>query len=488
MSTTRGARRGERWALGLAVLVGGCPSGGEDDDGSTTASSTLGDGATDTSGSGTRGDGPSTSDATTTDSTDDGPLDGTGTDGGTDTDDTTSAGADCGNGSVDPGEACDDGNDVDADGCNTDCTVSGSVLWFHNQASGMMQTDEFYSVAVDDQGRAYAVGNRFGTNQDFWIQQYTEDDALGWSQVIDGGAGDGARGAVISGSTLFVTGYTAVAGQSNNVWFRGFGLDGSVGLTIAYNGVASGSDVGEGIARAPDGNLVVTGYEAVLMAGSNVWTREYTPAGAAQWTAGYGNPALSNDRGSAVAVDAMGNVAVAGFHTVSGQGRDVWMRVYDTAGAPLWTQTYGGPAALDDEALGVAFDAEGNVIVVGYESDPVIPWRMFLRKYDPTGMELWSQPWEGQLDEGARGFGVAVDQAGDIVLTGQHRNTGVSQLLVRKLDPDGNERWTTLIDGAPMTGQVGRGVTIGPDDRIWVVGGVDFGVDGRDAYIARLAP
>ena len=35
----------------------------------------------------------------------------------------------CGDGIVDPGEACDDGNDAQADGCNIDCTVSGSVLW-----------------------------------------------------------------------------------------------------------------------------------------------------------------------------------------------------------------------------------------------------------------------------------------------------------------------------------------------------------------------
>src|SRR5690606_31392192 len=35
----------------------------------------------------------------------------------------------CGDGVVDPGEDCDDGNDVDADGCNVDCRSSGAELF-----------------------------------------------------------------------------------------------------------------------------------------------------------------------------------------------------------------------------------------------------------------------------------------------------------------------------------------------------------------------
>lgn len=55
-------------------------------------------------------------------------------------------------------------------------------------------------------------------------------------------------------------------------------------------------------------------------------------------------------------------------------------------------------------------------------------------------------------------------------------------------DPSGNPRWVTTLVGAPETNQVGRAVTIGPERRVWVAGGVDQGVDGRDAYVARLAP
>jgi len=479
--------RAETWVLTLVSLTLACPGEETGGDGSTGASTT------ETPATGDVWDTEVTEPGPTTDTepgtTTEGPADSSGTE-GTDTDDpTTGGGVDCGNGITDPGEACDDGNAVNADGCNQDCTISGSVLWSHSQAGGIGASDQAFAVAVDTRGRAYVAGEFTGANLDFWVRQYEEDDSLGWTHVLDGGGGnDSARAAVISGSTLYVTGYRNVAGQSNNTWLRGFGLDGSFGLDTSYNGVINGSDLGQGIAVDPGGNLIVAGYEAINLQGSNIWIREYSPAGAALWTVGYGGVANSNDQARAVATDLMGNVAVTGFETVTGQGRDLWVRYYDTNGSAIWTANYGNLNALGDEGRGVAFDAAGNVIVAGFENDPVIPWRIFLRKYDALGVELWSQPWDGELGQGANALASAVDSAGDIVVVGQHRSGDFNQILVRKYDTDGNVRWTTTIDGAPDTNQVGLAVAIGPGDRIWIAGGIDLGVDGRDIYVARLAP
>ena len=41
--------------------------------------------------------------------------------------DTTAAS--CGNGVIEDDEACDDGNLVNGDGCNQDCTVSAALVW-----------------------------------------------------------------------------------------------------------------------------------------------------------------------------------------------------------------------------------------------------------------------------------------------------------------------------------------------------------------------
>ena len=396
----------------------------------------------------------------------------------------------CGDGRTDPDEACDDGNDVNADGCNSDCTISGSVQWFHSQAGGGMLTEEALGVTVDDQGRAYVAGYLYGgLDLEFWVRQYTEDGGLGWTQSLGGGAGnDIARAIARHGDTIYVAGQVATPTQSNNVWLRAFDLDGTPGLNLQYNSLISGNDQAHAVAVDPGGNIVMAGFESVSMQGPNGWISEYAPSGALVWSAGFASPGAGDDRGRAIAVDPAGNVAVVGCHTVAAQGRDIWVGYFDTNGAAQWTATHHSAELNDDEAFGVAFDPDGNVVVAGYEIDPAVNWRQWLRKYDPAGTEQWTQTWEGATGEGARPFAMAIDPVGDIIVTGQHRIDGLSHLLVRKHDADGNERWVTNIEGFPGTNQVGRAVAIGPGLHIWVAGGIDQGVDGRDLYVARLAP
>ncbi|MEM9462656.1 MAG: DUF4215 domain-containing protein [Myxococcota bacterium] len=418
---------------------------------------------------------------------------GPATDDATDTSDPTTGEIppNCGDGITDPDEACDDANMVDADGCNNDCTISGSVLWFHTQASGMGQTDQAFAITVDDQGRAYVAGDVFGAiDVDFWVRQY-EGDGLGWTSAADGGGNEGGRAIARRGDTLYVAGYQNVPAQSNNVRLRSFDLDGNnAGLNLSFNDPLNGNNVGYGVAVDPSGNIVVVSNELVSMQSNNIWVRKHDPAGTPLWTVGHNGPALGDDQSRGVAIDSASNIAVVGFQTTIEQGRDMWIRTYDTNGGVLWTATHTSLTMTNDEAWGVAFDPEGNVVVAGFEGDPdpAIQWRLWLAKYDPMGMLLWAQLWDGEAGEGGRAFAVAVDDTGDIVVTGQHRNAGFDQLLVRKLDPNGNERWTTLIDGAPETNQVGWGVAIGPGRRIWVAGGLNQGVDGLDVYVARLAP
>lgn len=485
----RGLALALAWGLGLGGAACGDDDGGRD----STAAST----GTVTAGTGSASAGPDTSDGATNptpDTTDAPPT--TSLDGDTEDPTTGSSTGEipvgCGDGTVDADEACDDANDVDADGCNTDCTISGSVLWFHSQASGVDQDDEAFGIAVDAEGRAYVAGEQWNAvDQDFWVRRYA-DDGIDWTRTYDGAAGnDGARAVALHAASLYVAGYRVVAGQSHDVWLRSFALDGTAGWEVGYGDPLGGSNVGQGVAVDPGGNVIVVGNESVgdpLAPQADGWIREYTAGGSPVWTAGYGGAAASTDSARAVATDGAGRVAVVGVETVAGQGTDVWIRVYDTNGAVQWTATHANPNALDDEATAVAFDGDGNVIVAGYEIDPVIPWRMRIAKHDPAGALVWAHAWDGETLEGARAFGMAVDDTGDIVITGQHRTGGMNHFLVRKHDPDGNERWVTTIVGAPDTNHVGRAVAIGPGRRVWVAGGVDQGVDGRDAYVARLAP
>ncbi len=62
----------------------------------------------------------------------------------------------CGNGVLEEPEACDDGNDEDADGCNRDCTISGSPLWTVNTPNIRV-----YKIIVGSRDEVHAAGVLF---------------------------------------------------------------------------------------------------------------------------------------------------------------------------------------------------------------------------------------------------------------------------------------------------------------------------------------
>jgi hypothetical protein len=75
------------------------------------------------------------------------------------------------------------------------------------------------------------------------------------------------------------------------------------------------------------------------------------------------------DDARAVAVDVDGNAYVAGAVNAPGQSFDMWGQKYGSDGDELWSIAYGNEdAALDDVANAIAVDADGNVIVAGFET------------------------------------------------------------------------------------------------------------------------
>jgi hypothetical protein len=105
------------------------------------------------------------------------------------------------------------------------------------------------------------------------------------------------------------------------------------------------------------------------------------------------------DQASGVAIDADGGLVVVGFTrgTLPGQSsageNDAFVRRYDARGAVLWTRQFG--SSSPDLAASVAVDAAGNALVVGQVGER-LPGQVsagaddaFVAKFDPSGGLLW---------------------------------------------------------------------------------------------------
>jgi len=190
----------------------------------------------------------------------------------------------------------------------------------------------------------------------------------------------------------------------------------------------------------------------------------------------------SDDFGYAIAVDTTGNIYVTGGTTsadfpvspgvlqstyagadsnVQGVHGDVFITKLDPSGKTLLYSTYIGGTA-DDNAYGIAVDSAGNAYLAGATNSadfPVTtgalqtsfgggPDDVFVLKLNPTGSALVYSTYLGTGLGGERGFGIAVDAAGDAYITGDAApdfpvttgsyHGGVNDVELTELNPSGS--------------------------------------------------
>ncbi len=169
------------------------------------------------------------------------------------------------------------------------------------------------------------------------------------------------------------------------------------------------------------------------------------------------------ERAGGVAVDAAGNVyqAIAAGGPVAGQphagDKDIVLVKDSPTGTRLWTRAF-GTAGLE-RAYGVAVDPAGNVLVAGYTKGDLDGAHAgnttddaFVAKFAPDGTRTWVKQL-GVAGVADRGYGLAVDGAGNAYVTGYTKgdlagpNQGDKDVFVAKLGSGGAQLWLQQFGG-----------------------------------------
>jgi hypothetical protein len=85
-----------------------------------------------------------------------------------------------------------------------------------------------------------------------------------------------------------------------------------------------------------------------------------------------------------MAVDGAGNVHVIGWSLRSGDNSDYVTINYDSSGNELWVARYDGPGGSFDRPFGLAVDGAGKVYVTGMSIGSGTDSDYATIKYDPT--------------------------------------------------------------------------------------------------------
>lgn len=385
-------------------------------------------------------------------------------------------------------ELCDDGDAIEGDECNSDCTNAG--LWTDTYNGPANNTDEIHGVACDSGDNVIVVGETLVTNQgdDVWLRKYAPDGTIAWTQTFHGVTSDIGWGvAVAANDDVLVGGSTYTLDNGRDAWVRRYTPAGATVWTQTFNGAANGNEEVRGIAVDPSGDVLVAGYVTTATAQRDIWVRKYSSAGAMQWTRTAAGASNQDDEAHGIASDGDGNVLVVGYVWAGADGRDIWVRKYDPDGGELWTATHDGEGE-SDEGNGIAADASGNVIATGFHTLATVGRDVWVRKYDPDGSELWTATYNAPQDGSDAGRGVAVDGDDAVIVSGSiFRGSQSDNVWVRKYDADGNELWTSTYNSDGFGSDAGNAVAVDPSGNV-AVGGFETRTDlgeFRNAWIRR---
>ncbi|MEO7082251.1 MAG: hypothetical protein ABIY71_12015, partial [Flavobacteriales bacterium] len=244
-------------------------------------------------------------------------------------------------------------------------------------------------------------------------------------------------------------------------------VDGSGNVYLAGQTKSSGS-----IASGGHQNSIGGSYDACLV--------KFDASGARLWATYYGGTA--DDGGTSCAVDASGDVYLAGFtkstagiatsghQATIGGAQDAFLVKFNSAGVRQWGTYYGG--ATYEYGASCAVDGSNDVYLAGTtNSNSAISsgghqntyngnYDAFLVKFNSSGTRQWGSYYGGS--NGENGNACAVDGSGNVYLTGQTNSTGsiaasghqstfgggTGDGFLAKFDAAGVRQWGTYYGGA----------------------------------------
>jgi uncharacterized delta-60 repeat protein len=312
-----------------------------------------------------------------------------------------------------------------------------------------------------------------------------------WTRTWNGEADNMDRSlgvAVDADNGALVAGITTSDTESNNMLYQLWDASGDDVWSYDYDGGDDGFDAGWAIAPTDDGGFVIAGSITDSSGDDLATLRRYDAVEDFVWEISFDGGDGGTNTAKDVTVDADGYIYATGLIQVADENSNIWVGKYDADGDEEWFETVNGSADLYDAGLGIATDADGNVYVAGYISETGEETNAWVRKYDAAGTKVWTDIYnndEANLEDEAHG--IAVDADGNAYVTGY---TGVAlsnaDVWTRKLDADGDEQWTVTEAGSADSTDRGKAVAIGPDGALYVVGWLVTTAGGYDMLISRI--
>jgi hypothetical protein len=165
------------------------------------------------------------------------------------------------------------------------------------------------------------------------------------------------------------------------------------------------------------------------------------------WTARYDGPGGWHDQALLIAVDGAGSVIVAGDSFGASTGSDFAVVKYSGNGTTLWTNRFSGPGSggfWSDLCGGMVLDRMGNVYVSGISGISNYVTDVVTLKYSSNGLPLWTNRFSTSATNELWLSDIVIDRSGNtFLLAHDYAFQGARDSLVA-YNASGTALWTNL--------------------------------------------
>lgn len=351
-------------------------------------------------------------------------------------------------------------------------TAHGQALWVRRFGSIVAR-----DLAVAPGGDVYLCGTTAAGPAAMLVLRCDPDGNLRWRTSVAGAVArtldfDGAGAVIVAGSA------------GGDILVQAFD---DAGLTLWETRIDGPQHLDDGaacLAIDAAGDIFVAGSVGTPNGSSDAVVAKLAGDGRTQWSSTWSATTGRESFGS-IASDGQGGVIVGGDVHFVFQG---WPPVEyvnaqiarcDGAGRFLWHQPPYG-IAINTAARSVLVDRDGQ-IWAAIQEDPYAfqkPSIVVQRIAGGSGAELSTFAYDGPAHTGAWPGGLALDDAGQVLVSGgagQFFGSTTDQTVLMGMDAAGNPAWTQLFS-APGAGLIAAQCCMAPGDRAVLFGSAYFGI------------
>ncbi len=304
---------------------------------------------------------------------------------------------------------------------------SGTLVWsrrYDGPGHGDDETFGIEAVGADASGNVYVCGYQYAADGvwEYVTIKYAPDGTRMWLRTHRGATGH-SFGWVIEVSPagdVYVGGDVANASGNSDYGLLKYDSAGNLLWSRSFDSQIHRGESLYAISIDAAGNLYASGISDSDTQDSDFeyCTVKYDAAGTFQWEGRYGGT-TGFHYGWLVRPDGSGGAYVTGASMTTGGEYDLATVRFDANGNTAWAQRYRSAWFGDDWANDIAVDADGNILVAGFG------WQgygrgddAYLLKYSPAGNLLDEQVYDGPAHADDVWFALELDAAGRVVVAG----------------------------------------------------------------------